>query len=35
VRLLLDPHALIWWLAGDPALPNDAQIAISDPAKFS
>jgi PIN domain nuclease of toxin-antitoxin system len=32
VRLLLDTHALIWWLAGDPALPNDAQIAISDPA---
>jgi PIN domain nuclease of toxin-antitoxin system len=32
VRLLLDTHALIWWFAGDPALSNDAQAAISDPA---
>ena len=32
MRLLLDTHALIWWLAGDPALSNDAKIAISDPA---
>jgi PIN domain nuclease of toxin-antitoxin system len=31
VRLLLDTHALIWWFAGDLALSNDAQIAISDP----
>jgi PIN domain nuclease of toxin-antitoxin system len=32
VRLLLDTHALILMLARDPPLPNDAQIAISDPA---
>ena len=32
MRLLLDTHALIWWLAGNAALSNDAQMAISDPA---
>jgi PIN domain nuclease of toxin-antitoxin system len=29
VRLLLDTHALIWWLAGDRQLPNAARDAIS------
>jgi PIN domain nuclease of toxin-antitoxin system len=31
VRLLLDTHALLWWLAGDEALSNAAREAISDP----
>jgi PIN domain nuclease of toxin-antitoxin system len=31
VRLLLDTHALIWWLAGDPLLSAGAKAAISDP----
>jgi PIN domain nuclease of toxin-antitoxin system len=31
VRLLLDTHALLWWLAGDEALSNTAREAISDP----
>jgi PIN domain nuclease of toxin-antitoxin system len=30
VRLLLDTHALIWWLAGDSQLPVAAQNAITD-----
>ncbi len=30
-RLLLDTHALLWWLADDPALPSDAREAIADP----
>jgi PIN domain nuclease of toxin-antitoxin system len=28
MRLLLDTHALIWWLAGDPALPAAVREAI-------
>jgi PIN domain nuclease of toxin-antitoxin system len=31
VRLLLDTHALIWWLAGDPSLSAGAKAAIGDP----
>jgi PIN domain nuclease of toxin-antitoxin system len=31
VRLLLDTHALIWWLAADQALPSRARDAIADP----
>ena len=31
MRLLLDTHALIWWLAGDPALSANAKAAIHDP----
>jgi PIN domain nuclease of toxin-antitoxin system len=31
VRLLLDTHALIWWLAADQALPSTARDAIADP----
>jgi PIN domain nuclease of toxin-antitoxin system len=31
VRLLLDTHALIWWLAGDPLLPATAKDAVLDP----
>jgi len=31
VRLLLDTHALLWWLAGDEALSKAAREAISDP----
>ena len=32
LRLLLDTHALIWWLAGDAALSHRAQNAIADEA---
>jgi len=32
VRLLLDAHALLWWLADDPALGGSARDLISDPA---
>lgn len=30
--LLLDAHALLWWLADDPTLDAAARSAISDPA---
>lgn len=30
LKLLLDTHALIWWLAGDEALSRRARQAISD-----
>lgn len=30
MRLLLDTHALIWWLAGDERLPQSARVAIRD-----
>ena len=32
MRLLLDTHVLIWWLAGDPMLSANAKAAIADPA---
>lgn len=32
LRLLLDTHALIWWLAGDEALSRSAREAIGDEA---
>ena len=32
MRALLDTHALLWWLAGDPALSATASQLISDPA---
>ena len=32
MRLLLDTHALIWWLAGDGALSSRAREAIADEA---
>ena len=31
VELLLDTHALLWWLADDPQLSADARTAIADP----
>ncbi len=31
MRLLLDTHALIWWLMDDPALPEAARNAIASP----
>jgi len=31
MRLLLDTHALLWWLAGDEQLSRDACAAIADP----
>jgi PIN domain nuclease of toxin-antitoxin system len=30
-RLLVDTHALLWWLADDPALSRAAREAIADP----
>ncbi|MBI2290592.1 MAG: type II toxin-antitoxin system VapC family toxin [Betaproteobacteria bacterium] len=30
VRLLLDTHALLWWLFDDPQLPRRARDAIGD-----
>lgn len=30
--LLLDAHALLWWLAGDPQLDDAASRSIADPA---
>jgi len=32
VQLLLDTHALLWWLAGDTALTTTARAAIADEA---
>jgi antitoxin (DNA-binding transcriptional repressor) of toxin-antitoxin stability system len=32
VRLLLDTHALLWWITGDEALSEPAREAIADPA---
>jgi PIN domain nuclease of toxin-antitoxin system len=32
VRVLLDTHALIWWLFDDPKLPPAARRTIRDPA---
>jgi len=31
MRLLLDAHALLWWLADDPSLGAAARALISDP----
>ena len=31
-RLLVDTHALLWWLTDDPALSPVARAAIADPA---
>ena len=30
MRLLLDTHAVLWWLVGDERLPRRARAAISD-----
>ena len=32
MRLLLDTHALLWWLLGDNSLPRGAREAIAEPA---
>jgi PIN domain nuclease of toxin-antitoxin system len=32
MRLLLDTHILLWWLADDPALPERADALIADQA---
>ena len=32
MRILLDTHALLWWLAGDPRIERKAQDLIADPA---
>lgn len=31
MRLLLDAHVLLWWLAGHPTLGQEARARISDP----
>ncbi len=31
MRLLLDTHAVLWWLADDPALGERARAAVADP----
>jgi PIN domain nuclease of toxin-antitoxin system len=31
MRLLLDAHALLWWLADDPSLDRNARNLIADP----
>lgn len=31
MKLLLDTHILLWWLADDPSLPDRAREAIADP----
>jgi PIN domain nuclease of toxin-antitoxin system len=31
VRILLDTHILLWWLADDPLLPSRAAAIIGDP----
>ena len=31
MNLLLDTHILLWWLADDPALPEEHRSAIADP----
>lgn len=31
MRLLLDAHSLLWWLANDPALSEEAANAIANP----
>jgi len=30
MRLLLDTHALLWWLAGDKRLPRKVRVALAD-----
>ncbi len=32
MRLLLDTHVLLWWLANDPSLNGASKAAIADPA---
>jgi PIN domain nuclease of toxin-antitoxin system len=34
VKLLLDSHAFLWWLAEDPKLGAEARQAIADPASI-
>ncbi len=34
MRLLLDTHILLWWLADDPKLPSAAASAIADGTTF-
>ncbi len=31
MRILLDTHTLLWWLAGDETLPATARAVIADP----
>jgi PIN domain nuclease of toxin-antitoxin system len=31
LRILIDTHLLLWWLADDPSLPDEAKTVIADP----
>ena len=31
MKLLLDTHVLLWWLADHPSLPDEARTAIAEP----
>ena len=35
MKLLLDTHLILWWLANDSALPRQARALISDPGNTS
>jgi PIN domain nuclease of toxin-antitoxin system len=32
LRVLLDTHAILWWLADDPSLSHDARATMAEPA---
>jgi PIN domain nuclease of toxin-antitoxin system len=34
MRILLDSHAFLWWLAEDPKLSADARKAVADPSSI-
>ena len=34
MKLLLDSHAFLWWLADDPALSSSARGAVADPSNL-
>jgi PIN domain nuclease of toxin-antitoxin system len=34
VKILLDSHAFLWWLAEDPKLSADARKAVADPSSI-
>jgi PIN domain nuclease of toxin-antitoxin system len=34
VKLLLDSHAFLWWLAEDPGLAGEAMLAMADPSSI-
>jgi len=34
MKLLLDTHVILWWLADDPSLTADARLAIAEPSNI-